>query len=112
MQRASTFVLAVFVASALLAGCGKEKALVFSFPRAPRIAFVSDRSGLPQIYIVNSDGTGLSRISSTPNSAAQPTWAPNGKAIAFSSVDYVHPAGDILVVSPNGTRSEERRVGK
>ncbi len=72
-----------------------------------RIAFSSDRSGIPQIYVINSDGTGLSRISSTPNYAGQSRWAPNGKSIAFTNLDPTVPEGDVFIVSPTGANQTD-----
>ena len=48
------------------------------------IAFVSDRSGSPQIYIMSSDGTNLRRLITAGGDASSPSWSPNGLFIAFS----------------------------
>jgi Tol biopolymer transport system component len=66
-------------------------------PDGRRIAFVSfaDRNdpacpvdGCPpsgEIYVVGSDGTGLSRLTSSTADDEHPTWSPDGSRIAFAS---------------------------
>lgn len=50
-----------------------------------KIVFVSDRNGNREIYSMNSDATGQTRL--TTNSATDefPDWSPDGKQIAFST---------------------------
>ncbi|GEM_PF-6352017 len=50
-------------------------------PDGQRIAFVSNRSGRPQIYIVRLDGTGLERITFAGPYNTGPDWGPNGKIV-------------------------------
>jgi eukaryotic-like serine/threonine-protein kinase len=50
-----------------------------------QIAFASDRRGLPQIFLVNTDGTGLKQITDMPDGACQPDWAPDGLRLVFIS---------------------------
>ena len=51
-----------------------------------QIAFASARvSGIPQIFLINTDGTNLVQITSQIDGACQPTWAPDGKRFAFIS---------------------------
>ena len=50
-----------------------------------QVAFASSRSGLPQIYLVNVDGTGESQLTTLPDGACQPAWSPDGLQLAFTS---------------------------
>ena len=50
-----------------------------------QIAFASERSGVPQIYMINTDGTGLQLITTMENGACQPAWSPDGSQLVFIS---------------------------
>jgi TolB protein len=50
-----------------------------------RIAFMSNREGNWEIYIVSSDGSGLRRLTNNAANDGLPTWAPDGRSIAFVS---------------------------
>lgn len=52
---------------------------------AGQIAFSSDRTGLPQIWIIGSDGAGLSQLTDIEGGACQPAWSPDGSQLAFIS---------------------------
>ncbi|MBE3088675.1 MAG: PD40 domain-containing protein, partial [Actinobacteria bacterium] len=49
------------------------------------IAFSSDRDGNKEIYIMNSDGSGLVRLTNNDSSDSLYAWSPDGSKIAFSS---------------------------
>ena len=48
-----------------------------------QIAFISGRTGLPQLYIMNSDGSGVQQLTDG-GYASSPSWSPNGQFIAFA----------------------------
>src|SRR5580658_2641214 len=48
-----------------------------------QIAWCSGRTGLPQIYIMGSDGTGVQRMTDG-GYATSPSWSPNGQFLAFA----------------------------
>jgi len=50
-----------------------------------QIAFASLRTGVPQIFIVNSDGLGLRQLTDIPLGACQPDWSPDGARLVFIS---------------------------
>lgn len=50
-----------------------------------QIAFASASSGIPQINLVNTDGTGLTALTDMENGACQPAWSPNGAQLVFIS---------------------------
>ena len=53
--------------------------------RPARIAFTSDRYGNVDIYVMNADGTGVTRLTDHPSKDVSPAWSPDGKRIAFES---------------------------
>lgn len=54
-------------------------------PDGTRIAFMSNRDGNMEIYVVNRDGGSLRRITRHPGNDATPTWSPAGNQVAFTS---------------------------
>jgi len=50
-----------------------------------RIAFMSNRDGNWEIYIIREDGTGLKRLTNNASDDGLPAWSPDGKTIAFVS---------------------------
>jgi len=50
-----------------------------------RIAFMSNRAGNWEIYVMESDGSGLRRLTNNSSIDGLPTWSPNGRSIAFVS---------------------------
>lgn len=66
-----------------------------------QIAFVSGRSGLPQIYTMASDGTNVTRVTDQ-GYAVSPSWSPNGQFLAFAWIRHYGPgapgASDIYLM--------------
>lgn len=52
---------------------------------AGKIAFVSERAGRPQIFLMNVDGSDQVQLTSIPDGACQPAWSPNGDRLLFVS---------------------------
>jgi serine/threonine protein kinase len=50
-----------------------------------QIAYVSEKSGVPQIYLINVDGTGERQLTFTNDGACQPAWSPNGMYLVYTS---------------------------
>ncbi|MHC4608352.1 MAG: S41 family peptidase, partial [Planctomycetota bacterium] len=57
-------------------------------PEGKRIAFVSDRTGEEQVYVVNADGTGLKKITDTPTRKYEIDWSPDGKKMTVVGRDH------------------------
>jgi TolB protein len=56
-------------------------------PDGSRIAFVSDRSGGPQIYLMYRDGSDQRRLTFAGSYNTTPDWSPDGTLIAFTGRD-------------------------
>ena len=54
-------------------------------PDGLKLAFISTHDGDPEIFVMNTDGSGLKKL--TDNSAvdAAPSWSPDGGRIVFTS---------------------------
>jgi Tol biopolymer transport system component len=52
---------------------------------AGKIAFVSERDGYSEIYVINSDGSNLTKLANSITPKGNPAWSPDGKKIAFAS---------------------------
>ena len=50
-----------------------------------QIAFVSERSGIPQIYLLTLDGGKIEPLTAEAEGACQPEWSPDGLALAYIS---------------------------
>lgn len=62
-------------------------------PGGARLAFVNDKnhetSGVDprfEIYLVNADGSGLTRLTDPPNSEGEAVWSPDGTRLAFAGI--------------------------
>ena len=49
-----------------------------------KIVFTSRRDGSRQIYLMNADGSGQTRLTKDQAEVLQPAWSPDGKQIAFT----------------------------
>jgi len=69
-------------------------------PDGTQIAFRSERSGEPEIWVMTADGTGQRRLAA----GLSPAWSPDGSLIAFSGragLSLIRPDGTGLRVLPN-----------
>ena len=73
-------------------------------PDGTKIAFSSRRGKSFDIYVMNADGTGTQRLTSTGENDSHPTWSADGSRIAFARSG----AGDIYVMNADG--SGARRI--
>ena len=71
-------------------------------PDGKRIAFISDRGGVPQVWMVSSEGGEPRQITRLEDQVGSVEWSPDGKWLAFS----VAPGGglneQIYLVEPDG----------
>lgn len=50
-----------------------------------QLAFASIKDEPPQIYLMNIDGTGVTKLTDLPDGACQPAWSPDGTRLAITS---------------------------
>jgi hypothetical protein len=55
-------------------------------PDGSRVAFVSQRDGNPEIYVMNADGTGVTRITNDPQGDGRPAFSADGQSLVFHSM--------------------------
>ena len=54
-------------------------------PDGRRISFVSSRGGNFDLYVMNADGTNVTRVTDHPANDFDPIWMPDGQSLIFSS---------------------------
>jgi TolB protein len=74
-------------------------------PDGQEVAFMSQREGDWEIYVINVDGSNLRRLTNNPADDGLPTWSPDGKAIAFMS--NRDGGWSIMVMAPNGREQQK-----
>ena len=73
-----------------------------AFPGANgKIAFTSHRDGNFEVYAMNADGSGQTRLTNNPAIDLSPIWSPGGSKIAFTS--YRDGNFDIYVMDADGS---------
>src|SRR2546429_8588834 len=81
MGRRAVLLFIPLVATALLAAVTDRPAE----PAVPasQIAFVGLYEGTRQIFVVNTDGTGLRPLTGPPGDSEGPAWSPDGRRLLF-----------------------------
>ncbi len=54
-------------------------------PDGEQLAFVSDRNGKGQIFVMNKKGGEARQVTTCPNGVSNPVWSPDGTKIAFNT---------------------------
>jgi Tol biopolymer transport system component len=54
-------------------------------PDGRKLAFVSERDGNAEIYVMNADGSEQENLTRQPASDSHPSWSPDGRKLAFVS---------------------------
>ncbi len=67
-------------------------------PFLSRIAFVSDRSGHPEVWVMDWDGASPKQLTKHGSIAIGPSWSPNGKQLVFTS--YLRGAPALFLLTP------------
>ena len=75
-------------------------------PDGKRIAFVSNRDGNDEVYVMNANGSGQRNISNDGAQDNSPAWSPDSSQIAF--VSKRDGSKEVYVVSADGSGSAKR----
>ncbi|AGM05836.1 VWA domain-containing protein [Amycolatopsis keratiniphila] len=70
-------------------------------PDGSSVAFVSERTGSKDIFVIGVDGRGLRQVTSGPAADDSPSWSPDGGRLVFSGTGE-DPAGDLYTVPSRG----------
>lgn len=72
-----------------------------------QIAFASIRSGIPQIWLMNSNGNILQKVTNLSDGACQPDWSPDGTRLVITSPcrnrQESYKGSGIFIVNADGT---------
>lgn len=84
-------------------------------PDNSKIAFSSDRSGQPMVYVMNTDGSGVQRVTKVGKYNSTPAWTPDGKRIVFAA--NVGANFDLFIMDADGKNivkltSSKKRNGR
>ena len=72
--------------------------------RPSLLAFRSNRDGNHEIYTMNADGSGLTRLTNDPSEDDAPAWSPDAKRIAFTSDrDGSREGSEVYVMDADGS---------
>ncbi len=54
-------------------------------PDGHKVAMILSKSGSPDVWVINSDGSGLTQLTKTPEDESSPCWSPDGQWICFAT---------------------------
>jgi len=70
-------------------------------PDGSKIAFASDRDGAFELYVMNADGSGVTRLTHDVGFQGGPAWSPDGTRISFNCT--VEPGNwDVCAIDADG----------
>jgi len=94
------------VAKRVTKGTGIDLSPTFS-PDGSKMAFVSDRNGLPQIFIQDIQSGEVQRLTFSGRYNTQPSWSPVGNKIAYTTWEN---GGEINIFTINADGSDLKQL--
>jgi len=67
-------------------------------PDGLQLAFISDVSGKPQVFIANADGTGAWQVTDDPQGASDPIWSPDSQYLLYGQAQPIGQPRDLMKV--------------
>jgi TolB protein len=81
-------------------------------PDGTKVAFSSDRSGRPMIYVTGIKGGTVTRLTFAGHYNATPSWSPDGKKIVFAGFDKEKSNFDVFIMNADGSNLERLTSAK
>jgi Tol biopolymer transport system component len=72
-------------------------------PDGTKIAYQSYATGNGDIYVMNADGTGQTRLTTDPAKELGAAWSPDGTKIAFLSFRDLPAARNVYIMNADGS---------
>jgi eukaryotic-like serine/threonine-protein kinase len=71
-----------------------------------QLAFASDRSGIPQVWVMNAEGKEPAQVTNMGDGACQPSWSPDGERLVFISpcrgFTESYPGASLFIIRRDG----------
>jgi len=74
-------------------------------PDGSHIAFLSNRTGADELFIISTDGTGERQVTTTSDEKNALAWTADGKQTLFSA--FVNETSHLYAINPDGTKQRE-----
>ncbi len=74
-------------------------------PDGSLITFTSDRHGNWELYTMSPDGSGIVRLTNTPENEGWPSWTPDGRFIVYSSDET--GTSEVYIMNNDGTNRRQ-----
>ena len=82
-------------------------------PHGDRIAYLSERSGNREIWVMQSDGTGKAQVTFSEGNVSEYAWSPDSTRIAYivAAPPGTWPEFSLWVINSDGSGSEQLTTG-
>jgi TolB protein len=78
-------------------------------PDGSRLAMILSKSGSPDVWVGNVDGSGLRQLTTTREDESSPCWSPDGRTLCFTS--RAEGATRLYVIDANGGNMRPLNTG-